>query len=127
MNDVDRDGYPNDIDAFPTDETEWADSDGDGIGDNKDPDSDSDGDGISNGNDAFDDPAASVDSDGDGHPDSWNANATDEQIAASDLVIDQMPFDASETLDNDSDSIGNNADTDDDNDGLSDDGVSGWY
>ena len=28
--DVDRDGYLNDVDAFPTVETEWVDSDGDG-------------------------------------------------------------------------------------------------
>ena len=86
------------------------------------PEVDSDGDGVADTQDAFpNDPAASVDSDGDGYPDGWNANATDEQIAASDLVIDQMPFDGSETLDSDGDGIGNNADTDDDNDGLSDD------
>ena len=31
LNDFDRDGYGNAEDAFPTDETEWLDSDGDGI------------------------------------------------------------------------------------------------
>ena len=66
-NDFDRDGYPNDVDAFPTIETEWLDSDGDGIGDNGDPDVDPDGDGIPNSSDAFPQQAvASVDTDGDG-------------------------------------------------------------
>ncbi|MCH2139316.1 MAG: FG-GAP repeat protein, partial [Phycisphaerales bacterium] len=34
--DDDNDGYNDDVDAFPLDNTEWADSDGDGIGDNAD-------------------------------------------------------------------------------------------
>lgn len=36
--DRDGDGVPDDVDAFPDDPTEWADSDGDGLGDNGDPD-----------------------------------------------------------------------------------------
>jgi hypothetical protein len=35
--DFDGDGFDNDNDAFPTDDSEWADSDGDEIGDNADP------------------------------------------------------------------------------------------
>ncbi|MEA1053119.1 thrombospondin type 3 repeat-containing protein, partial [Lamprobacter modestohalophilus] len=35
--DDDNDGHPDNVDAFPLDPTEWADSDGDGIGDNADP------------------------------------------------------------------------------------------
>ncbi|MCH1553626.1 MAG: cohesin domain-containing protein, partial [Luminiphilus sp.] len=121
VNDLDRDGYPNDIDAFPTIETEWADSDGDGIGDNSDPDNDPDGDGVLNADDAFPlDPAASLDSDGDGYPDAWNEGATEEQISNSGLVLDGMPFDPSDYLDSDGDGVGNSSDTDDDNDGLLD-------
>ncbi len=35
--DSDGDGYPDDLDDFPYDPSEWYDSDGDGIGDNADP------------------------------------------------------------------------------------------
>jgi len=34
--DSDDDGYNDDVDAFPDDETEWLDSDNDGVGDNSD-------------------------------------------------------------------------------------------
>lgn len=34
--DLDGDGHNNDVDAFPLDPAEWADSDGDGVGDNGD-------------------------------------------------------------------------------------------
>ena len=51
--------------------------------------SDRDGDGVIDSDDAFkDDPAASLDTDGDGMPDEWNVGATEAQIAASDLVLD---------------------------------------
>lgn len=60
---------------------------------------DSDGDGVDDDNDDFqEDPAASLDTDGDGMPDDWNDGATQEQIAASTLTLDN----------------------DDDNDGYSD-------
>jgi len=55
---------------------------------------DADGDGVLDWLDAFpNDPAASVDSDGDGHPDNWNAGATAAQIAASGLTLDGAPND----------------------------------
>jgi len=41
--DSDHDGYPDIIDAFPLDPTEWLDTDHDGIGNNADPDDDNDG------------------------------------------------------------------------------------
>ena len=48
---------------FPGDATEWNDTDGDGVGDNTD---------------AFpDDPAASLDADGNGNPDQWNPGYTE--------------------------------------------------
>ena len=50
---------------------------------------DSDADGVSDEEDAFpDDPAASVDTDEDGMPDEWNAGATEIQISASSLTLD---------------------------------------
>ena len=98
-----------------------ADSNNNGIGDNNDPANDDDGDGVPNGQDAFpDNAAASVDSDGDGYPDSWNAEAANQIIVDSGLVLDAFPDDPSEAIDTDGDGIGNNADTDDDNDGWSD-------
>ncbi|MCH1553008.1 MAG: hypothetical protein L7S45_00275, partial [Luminiphilus sp.] len=51
--------------------------------------SDSDGDGFNDSEDAFPyDPAASMDTDGDGRPDDWNATATEQQIAESSLNVD---------------------------------------
>src|SRR5690606_25003888 len=41
--DTDGDGVPDDADDFPSDPTEWADTDGDGTGNNADPDDDNDG------------------------------------------------------------------------------------
>jgi hypothetical protein len=108
------------------------DFDGDGIADDLDPDDDNDG--VDDINDAFAyDPAASVDTDGDGMPDDWNQNATQAQIDASLLTLDTdddndgypdskdvFPLDPSEAVDSDGDGIGNNADTDDDGDGVND-------
>ncbi len=89
-NDTDNDGYPDDIDAFPNDPTEWLDTDNDGYGDNSD---------------AFPiDPTEWLDTDDDGYGDNSDAFLNDSE----------------EWLDTDNDKIGNNADPDDDNDGLSD-------
>ena len=53
---------------------------------------DSDLDLVDDALDAFpNDPAASEDTDGDGYPDAWNADATAEMIAASALVLDAFP------------------------------------
>jgi hypothetical protein len=41
--DTDGDKFPDIVDAFPLDPTEWIDTDGDGIGNNADPDDDNDG------------------------------------------------------------------------------------
>lgn len=55
---------------------------------------DSDGDGVQDALDAFpQDPAASVDADGDGFPDQWNAGATFAQVGASPLLLDEFPAD----------------------------------
>ncbi len=61
---------------------------------------DTDRDGISDTFDAFlSDPAASVDTDGDGHPDQWNIAATSAQIAQSSLTLDAYPNNANLFLD----------------------------
>ena len=53
---------------------------------------DTDMDGVPDVEDAFpNDPAASVDADEDGMPDAWNPNATQEQIDASELMLDDDP------------------------------------
>ena len=59
------------------------------------------------------DPAASIDSDNDGAPDAWNPDATDEMIANSLLVLDDLPFNPDETIDADGDGYGANEDPDD--------------
>ena len=56
------------------------------------PEMDTDMDGVPDDEDAFpNDPAASVDADMDGMPDAWNDGATQEQIDASDLMLDDDP------------------------------------
>jgi len=110
--DDDNDGFADEIDAFPYDASEWADTDADGVGDNADAfpndpteTSDSDSDGVGDNGDAFpNDPTESMDTDSDGVGD--NADA--------------FPTDPNETADADGDGVGNNADPDDDNDGVSD-------
>ena len=65
---------------------------------------DSDDDGVSNDIDAFpDDPTVSVDSDGDGAPDAWNGNATEQQISDSSLTLDAFPTDPAAAVDTDVD------------------------
>jgi len=75
---------------------------------------DSDGDGIEDVDDAFpDDPAASIDSDGDGRPDKWNPgkNETD-STSIPKLHLDAFPDDPDEWNDTDGDGYGDNeADT----------------
>ena len=105
---------------------------------------DTDGDGVKDNDDDFPlDVAASLDSDGDGYPDSWNPGMNQSDSTSSPpLQLDEFPNDASEFtdsdndgygdngdafpndafewLDTDTDGIGNNTDEDDDNDGLPD-------
>ena len=101
--DTDGDNVGDNADMFPTDATESSDADQDMIGDNADTDDDNDGlldtEEATIGTDPFDE-----DTDGD--------EVNDKE--------DALPLDASETLDFDQDGTGDNADTDDDNDGLSD-------
>ncbi|SEC70210.1 gliding motility-associated C-terminal domain-containing protein [Maribacter dokdonensis] len=110
--DDDNDGTLDTEDDFPLDDSEDTDTDGDGTGDNadelpNDPNEikDTDGDGVGDNSDVFpNDANESIDTDGDGVGDN----------------ADVFPNDPSETIDTDSDGIGDNTDTDDDNDGYSD-------
>ena len=111
--DVDMDGFSDSVDQFPNNSTESADTDGDGLGNNIDRDDDDDGildvDEFLLGTDPlvvdiYDYTSNKVDSDKDGVVD----------------ALDVFPIDPTETVDTDGDGIGNNLDSDDDNDGLSD-------
>ena len=83
--DIDQDGVPDTVDAFPNDPTETTDTDGDGIGNNSDPDID--GDGMPNawettyGFNPFDATDAVLDTDGDG------VTNIDEYLAGSDPTV----------------------------------------
>ncbi|WP_111980015.1 hypothetical protein [Algibacillus agarilyticus] len=101
--DTDADGVSDLVDVFPIDATEWADVDNDGIGDNADTDNDNDGvsdiDEVTAGTDPL-----NPDTDADGVDD----------------ALDVFPLDATEAYDFDFDGLGDNADLDDDNDGVAD-------
>ncbi len=111
-NDIDKDGKGADVDNCPSisnvDQANFdndgfgdlcdSDIDGDGVDNAADPDDfnqDSDADGLNDGSDAFPtDAAASVDTDGDGAPDSWNPSATPDDLASTTLKLDDFPNDA---------------------------------
>ncbi len=103
-----------------------SDADMDGVCDIND--DDRDGDGVSNDDDAFPDSAcASIDTDGDGKPDSIATDCS--TILVEDFdddgdgfrdMSDDFPLDNTEWLDTDSDGVGNNADLNDDGDAWTD-------
>ena len=107
--DDDGDGVSDQYDAFPYDSDEQYDFDGDWWGDNSDIcpydfENDADEDGVC-GNIIY--------------VGTWPDGETQENPNGSDDV-DAFPYDPSETMDSDNDGIGNNADNDDDNDGVMD-------
>ena len=108
-----NDAFPYLRDMFPTDPTEYWDTDGDGIGDNSD--NDIDGDGLSNGNDPFPFVSGQLesDSDNDGVIDSIDLDDDNDNY----LDVDENHH-GSDPLDSNSIPTNN---TDSDNDGLTDD------
>lgn len=105
--DGDNDGFPNALDAFPTDPGESEDSDGDGTGDHMDTDDDNDG--VSDALDAFPtDPEESTDTDGDGLGD--NADSDDDADGVAD-PRDNCPQQANaDQYDADGDGLGDRCD-----------------
>jgi hypothetical protein len=140
--DIDGDGYGDNLsgtnpDAFPTDPTQWADRDGDGYGDNPTgrlydefPDNptqwiDEDGDGLGDNLTGIDADPYLNDFDNDGFNDSIDllpklASPGDLDADGCMDEVDVFPNLSNECNDFDGDGIGDNEDTDDDNDGWSD-------
>jgi len=138
--DDDNDGVGDAYDAFPLDATEAVDTDGDGIGDNRDRDDDNDSvldtddkfpldanesldldlDGFGNSVDLDDDGDGTIDLE---DPQPSNPNITGNEDSDGDGyrdLEDAFPYNANEHSDADGDGIGDNADTDDDNNGVPD-------
>ena len=140
--DIDGDGYGDNAegtnpDAFIADPTQWSDSDGDGYGDNptgrladaftEDPTQwiDEDGDGLGDNQSGTNADPSLNDFDNDGYNDS--IDPLPKLPSPGDLdndgvldVNDLFPDDPREWADYDGDDEGDNADTDDDNDGWAD-------
>ena len=115
--DDDDDGVVDSDDAFPSNPTEWADTDGDGIGNNADGDDDGDGWGDNAEGDCDSDPmnveVSPEDTDGDGACDIQDPDDDGDGVADED---DAFPLDNAEWLDTDGDGLGDNSDQDDDGD-----------
>jgi hypothetical protein len=73
---------------------------------------DADNDGVSDSEDDFpNDPAASIDSDGDGYPDRYNEGKTQSDSTSNPpLIIDAFPNNPDEWIDSDGDFVGDNSD-----------------
>ena len=128
--DGDGDGVPDESDAFPSDPAEWSDNDADGTGDNADLDDDDDtlpdAWEIAYGLDPLDPSDAPADPDADGLSSLTEyALGTDPLDSDSDGDsapdgTDEFPLDPAEWADTDADGLGDNADLDDDGDGMPD-------
>lgn len=133
--DDDGDGVPDNIDLFPFNDEEFGDFDGDGIGNNTDADDDNDGvpdlfDTLANNRNGYSDldgngipDQIELDIDGDGRVNNELScvGSIGVQIVCSyPLSQDLFIWDATEWEDLDNDTLGDNGDPDDDNDGVPD-------
>jgi len=124
--DDDNDGYSDNVDAFPLDPKEWLDTDGDGVGNNADTDDDNDSwtdaDEILYGTDPLNPADYPSDTGGNVIPDIIIPDIVDYDYDNDGYNddVDAFPLDPTEWLDTDGDGVGNNADTDDDNDSWTD-------
>ena len=120
--DDDDDGFRDDVDAFPLDNTEWYDTDSDEIGNNADLNDDgdawTDSEEADCGSDSLDVNSVPSDYDGDMICDKLDTDDDGDGIAD---TLDAFPYDATEYADNDGDGLGDFSDNDDDNDGWLDD------
>ena len=123
--DDDNDGFLDSLDAFPLDPKENIDTDGDGIGNNADDDDDNDGlldteeKGIGTNPE---NPDTDNDFSNDAQEIVRQTNPLDSDTDDDGILdgLDAFPLDPNESVDTDGDGIGNNSDTDDDNDGYLD-------
>ena len=111
--DSDGDGYDDESDEFPNDETEWSDSDSDGVGDNSDDfpndaseTKDSDGDGYGDNGDAFpNDSTQWADRDGDGYGDNRTGLNPDSCPDSPTTNVEEDGCAQEEILDSDGDGV----------------------
>jgi hypothetical protein len=111
--DSDGDGYDDESDEFPNDETEWSDSDSDGVGDNSDDfpndaseTKDSDEDGYGDNGDAFpNDSTQWADRDGDGYGDNRTGLNPDNCPDSPTTNVEQDGCAQEEILDSDGDGV----------------------
>src|SRR5690554_4441449 len=104
-NDLDKDGIPNDQDAFPNNPAASVDSDGDGYPDKWNDSCDincQQNSGLTL--DAFPaNPAAAIDTDGDGYPDKWSDSCGITCQQNSGLTLDAFPTNSAASVDSDGD------------------------
>jgi hypothetical protein len=111
--DSDGDGYDDESDEFPNDETEWSDSDSDGVGDNSDDfpndaseTKDSDRDGYGDNGDAFpNDSTQWADRDGDGYGDNRTGLNPDNCPDSPTTNVEEDGCAEEEILDSDGDGV----------------------
>ena len=113
--DDDNDGVEDNLDAFPTDSSEWDDTDNDGMGNNADTDDDNDG--VLDQYDDFPlDSSEQYDADNDGIGN--NADTDDDDDGLLDGADNCSAVSNIDQLDSDNDGYGNACDIDNDADGL---------
>ncbi len=116
--DIDGDGYDDEVDAFPFDPSESLDSDGDGAGNNADTDDDGDNVADISDNCPLTSNADQLDTDNDHTGDACDGDDDNDGLVD---AADNCPLLTNlDQLDTDNDGIGDACDSDDDNDNVAD-------